>query len=155
MAEPVDTVSLLIAHLLTNGDLDALVAGCIAGAHRFSLADGAEGARGWPDAARALTLSLIGPDGLDTISCPDAATERMRVEYRAWGPTTAEATRVAGWLAHLARSHNGRVLVPLPDGRDALLFVLAVGESPRAETDPDTGYPTLRGVLRVHHQAMA
>lgn len=155
MAEPVDSVALVIAHLMTSGELAAVVEGRIAGAHRFGLADGAEGARGWPDGAQALTLTLVGPDSLDTISCPDAAQERVRVEFRAWGSSTAEATRVAGWLAHLVRSHNGRALVTLPDGREALLFVLAVGESPRAETDPDTGYPTLRGVLRVHHQAMA
>lgn len=155
MAEPVDSVALVISHCLANGELAAVTQGRIAGAHRFSQADGPDGeARGWPAGGRALTFTLAGGDGFDTISCPDAAQERVRLEYRAWGLTTVEATIVAGWLAHLVRRHT-RALVTLPDGREALLFVLAPAEAPRAETDPDTGYPTLRGALRVHHQAMA
>lgn len=150
MDEPVGPLSAAIAYLLSQGDLVDLVAGRIAGRHRFALADGADGERrGWPASGRALTLRLAGADGVDTAACADAAITRVRVEARAWGASPAEAERVWFTLERALRRHR-RGPVALPDGRRALLYTLAsAGDGPQGEADPDTGIDILRGTLRV------
>lgn len=157
MAEPVDPLALVIAYLRTQGNLMASVSDRIAGEHRFAMADAVDGsARGWPTPSRALTLRYNGGDGdADTLSCPDDAHHRVRLEYRCWGKSQADAAVVWGWLEHTLRWFQ-RVGVTLPDGRTATLFVLwSAGDGPIGETDPDLGLDYLRGSIRVHAQAYA
>lgn len=150
MGEPVDPLTTAIAYLLDQGELLALTEGRVAGKHRFAQADAADGSpRGWGGAAKALTLRLAGGDGVDPINCADAAQARVRLEARAWGESQADAARVWGLLELVCRRFT-RATVALPDGRQALMFVLwPVGDGPQGETDPETGIDYLRGTLRV------
>ena len=146
----VDPLAACIAYLLTRGALVDLTAGRVAGKHRFAQADRADGEpRGWPTPSKALTLRLAGGDGVDPINCADAAQARVRLEARCWGESQAEAARVWVQLELTCRAFT-RTAVALPDGRDALLYMLwPVGDGPQGETDPDTGIDYLRTTLRV------
>lgn len=146
----VDPLATVIAYLMTQGELMALVDGRIAGKHRFALANAANGdSRGWPTPAQALTLRYAGSDGPDPLNCDTQAQLRVRLEARAWGASQAEAAQVWGWLELVCRRF-ARTTVTTPDGADVLLYVLwPVGDGPQGETDPDTGIDYLRGTLRV------
>lgn len=153
MDEPVDPIAVAVAYLLDQGRLTALVGSRVAGAHRFSTVERA-GADAWPTPAMAVTLQADGDDGQDMISCPDAAQERVRAAVRCWGASPAEAMRVWAVLKDLCRRH-ARGPVDLPDGRQALLYVLEPAGGPTAENDPDTGLDLVRGTLRLHVAALA